>query len=78
MTLVVLKNGYERRFYHFELSSRARDDIRKQVGFVDGLVDYNTAQWREFFRVLPLTVQSIVEDLGPHFIPAAGVCLHAY
>ena len=63
---------------NLNLSCRARDDIRKQIGFVDGLVDYNAAQWREFFRVLPSTAQSIVEDLGPHFIPAASVFLHAY
>ncbi len=45
---------------------RLRDDIAKEVGFVEtNLSHYTGNQWREFFRMLPSTAESLLKDIAP-------------
>ncbi len=49
------------------LVDRACEDIPKQENFVDNLVNYNSTQWLEFFRMTPSTAQKLVQEIGPFF-----------
>ncbi len=51
---------------------RCREDVPKQEGFVDNLVQYTSSQWREFFRMTPTTAQRLVETIGPFFAERSG------
>ena len=44
----------------------------KQGRFVDNLVNYNSGQWVEFFRMTPTTAQKLVEEIGPFFCQHDG------
>ncbi len=45
---------------------RLRDDIAKEVGFVEAhLSHYTGNQWREFFRMLPSTAESLLCEVAP-------------
>ncbi len=46
---------------------RAHEDIPKQRNFVDNLVNYNCAQWLEFFRMTLATAHKLVQEIGPFF-----------
>ena len=51
---------------------RCREDVPKQEGFVDSLVQYTSSQWKEFFRMSPTTAQRLVETIGPFFAERSG------
>ena len=45
---------------------RLREDIAKEVGFVEThLSHYTRNQWREFFRMLPSTAESLLREVAP-------------
>ena len=53
------------------LCHRLREDIAKEVGFVEtNLSNYTGNQWREFFRMLPSTVESLLRDIAPFLAEA--------
>ncbi len=50
---------------------RLRDDIAKEMGFVERkLSNYTGNQWREFFRMLPSTAESLLREIAA-FMPDA-------
>ncbi len=51
---------------------RTREEIPKQGSFVDNLINYNSAQWIEFFQMTASTTQKLVEELGPFFCQRDG------
>ncbi len=45
---------------------RLREDIAKEVGFVERhLSHYTGNQWKEFFRMLPSTAESLLREIAP-------------
>ncbi len=51
---------------------RCREDVPKQEGLVDNLVQYTSSQRREFFRMTRTTAQRLVETIGPFFAERSG------
>ncbi len=57
---------------------RLREDIAKEVGFVEtNLAHYTGNQWREFFRMLPATAESLLREVAPFLADAENrkICL---
>ena len=53
---------------------RLRDELAKEMGFVERkLSNYTGNQWREFFRMLPSTAESLLREIAP-FLPDAENC----
>ncbi len=50
---------------------RLREDIVKEVGFVEThLSHYTGNQWREFFCMLPATAESLLQEIAPFLAEA--------
>ncbi len=50
---------------------RLRDDLTKEMGFVERkLSNYTGNQWREFFHMLPSMAESLLREIAP-FLPDA-------
>ena len=50
---------------------RLREDIAKEVGFVEThLAHYTGNQWKEFFHMLPSTAESLLRDIAPFLADA--------
>ncbi len=49
--------------------NRLRDDIAKEVGFVEThLSHYTGSQWREFFHMMPSTAESLLREIAPFLV----------
>ncbi len=51
------------------IRDRLRDDIAKKIGFVEThLGHYTGNQWREFFRMMPSTAESLLREIAPFLV----------
>ncbi len=51
------------------IRDRLRDDIAKEIGFVEmHLGHYTGNQWREFFCMMPSTAESLLREIAPFLV----------
>ncbi len=61
------------------IHDRLREDIAKEVGFVEThLGHYTGNQWRESFRMMPSTAESLLREIAPFLVEAESREIQKY